>query len=149
MPTQEIKETNWQQFCERFEEAHKGTLISLEVVYHDGTTALLAKNEPLRIFRFQKNAGCSDVIQIELGAAGQLTQHEIVEPIHVRLRDAAEKQKVLEIDAESGSVEMRFSSGRVGAILKDLDLMSPEAMGREGGRTVQREKILKKRPGAI
>ena len=124
MPTKEIKDTNWQEFCERFEEAHKGTLISLEVVSHDGATTALAKNEPLRTFRFQKTQGCSDVIQMELGAAGQLTQHEIVEPIHVRLRDSAEKQKVLEIDAESGSVELSFSSGRIAAILKDLDLTS-------------------------
>jgi hypothetical protein len=136
MATQEIKETNWQQFCERFEEGHKGALITLDVIYHDGTIATLAKNEPLRSFQFQKNNGCSDVIQMELGGAGELTQHEIVDPIHVRLRDSADKQKALQIDAESGSVEMRFSSGRIGAILKDLDLVSPENLGREGGRVV-------------
>jgi len=138
MPTQEIRETNWKEFCERFEEAHRGSLISLDVVYHDGTAAMLAKNEPLRMFQFQKNDGCSDKIQLELGAAGQLTQHEIVDPIHVRLRDNEGSQKVLEIDAESGSVELHFSSGRIGAILSEMDLISPEKMGLEGGRTVSR-----------
>jgi len=138
MPTQEIKETNWKEFCERFEEAHRGSLISLDVVYHDGTSAMLAKNEPLRMFQFQKNDGCSDKIQTELGAAGQLTQHEIVDPIHVRLRDNEGSQKVLEIDAESGPVELHFSSGRIGAILSEMDLVSPQNMGREDGRTVSR-----------
>jgi hypothetical protein len=137
MPTQEIKETDWQQFCERFEEAHRGALITLDVVYHDGTTAMLARNEPLRFFRFEKNPGCSDTIVMELGGAGQVTQHEIVEPIHLRLRDTQGSQKILEIDAESGSVEMHFSSGRIGAILKDFEAISPEEMGREGGRVVR------------
>jgi hypothetical protein len=119
MPTMEIKETNWQKFCERFFEAHRDGLISLEVVSHDGTTAVLAENEPLRVFKFQKTDGCSDVIQIEVGKS----QHEIVEPLHVRLRDSDGAQKILQIDAESGSVEMRFTSGRIGAILKDMDLL--------------------------
>jgi hypothetical protein len=137
MPTREIKETNWQEFCEKFEEAHRATLITLDVVYHDGTMATLAKNEPLRSFRFEKNAGCSDIIQMELGGAGQLTQHGIVDPIHVRLREPQGAQKILEIDAESGSVEIHFSSGRIGAILKDLEMVSPEEMGKEGGRVVR------------
>ena len=118
MPTMEIKETNWQKFCERFFEAHRDGLISLEVVSHAGTTAVLAEGEPLRGFKFQKTDGCSDVIQIEVGKS----QHEIVEPLHVRLRDSDGAQKILQIDAESGSVEMRFTSGRIGAILKEMDL---------------------------
>jgi hypothetical protein len=134
MPTQEIKDTNWQKFCERFEEAHRDALISLEVVSHDGTTAILAENEPLRMFRFEKTNGCSDSIQIEAGGA----QHQIVEPLHVRLRDSEGSQKILEIDAESGSVEMRFTSGRIGALMNDFELMSPREMGNKGGRTVSR-----------
>lgn len=138
MPTQELKDTSWKEFCDRFEAAHKGTLISLDVVYHDGTTAMIAKNEPLRFFKFQKNAGCSDTITMELGGAGQVTQHEIVEPIHMRLRQEEGSQNILEIDAETGSVELRFSSGRIGAIMKDFESTSPEKMGRAGGRTVSR-----------
>jgi hypothetical protein len=120
MPTQEIKDTDWQKFCDRFEEAHRGALISLETVGRDGATVVLARNEPLRKFRFEKTAGCSDAIHLELGEAGRLTQHEVIEPIHVRLRDSEGSQKVLEIDAESGSAEMRFASGRIGAILSEI-----------------------------
>jgi hypothetical protein len=134
MATQEIKDTNWQEFCRRFEEAHRGTLVSLDVVYHHGATAMLAKNEPLRSFRFDDSPGCSNIIALELGGAGQITQHEIVEPIHVRLREPADAQKVLEIDAESGSIELHFSSGRIGAILKDLEMTSPKEMGHAVGR---------------
>lgn len=117
MPTMEIKETNWQKFCERFFEAHRDALISLDVVSHDGTTAVMAEGEPLRVFRFQKTDGCSDSIQVEVGRL----QHEIVDPLHVRLRDSDGTQKILQIDAESGSVEMRFTSGRIGAILNEIN----------------------------
>jgi hypothetical protein len=138
MPTQEIKETDWQKFCERFEEAHRGTLISLEIVDHTGATKMIATDQPLRIFRFKKDT-CNDVIELELGEApGPITQHEIVEPIHMRLREKPESRKELEIDAESGSVEMRFTSGRIGAILNQTQLVQPEELGREGGRVVHR-----------
>jgi hypothetical protein len=138
MPTQEIKETNWQKFCERFEEAHRGALITLEAVDHTGTTKSLAENEPLRSFRYQKDA-CNDVISIELGESpGPVTQHQIIEPIHMRLREQEASRKELQIDAESGFVEMRFTSGRIGAILKDFEMVSAQELGREGGRTVQR-----------
>jgi hypothetical protein len=123
MATMEIKETNWDQFCKRFEEAHRNTLITLDVVNHDGTTAPVGRQSPLRSFRFQKTDQCSDVIQVELGeTAGEMVQHQIVEPIHLRVREEPGAAKVLLIDAEQGSVEMRFSSGRLGAILKDLDM---------------------------
>jgi hypothetical protein len=118
MPTQEIKDTNWQEFCERFEQGHRDALITLEVVKHDGTTELLAENEPLRSFRFQKTDGCSDVIRIDVSS----TQHEVVDPLHVRLRDSEGSQKILEIDAESGAVQMRFGSGRIGALLSELGI---------------------------
>lgn len=123
MATQEIRETNWEMFCKRFEEAHRGTLITLESVAHDGHTEMLARQAPLREFRFEKTADCSDVIRVELGETPErIVQHQIVDPIHVRIREVNGASKALLIDAESGSVEMRFSSGRIGAILKDLEM---------------------------
>lgn len=125
MPVEEIKETNWQKFCERFEEAHRETLVTLETVTHDGTSAVLARNEPLRAFKFQKTEGCSDMINIALGQPPATSvQHQIVEPIHVRLRQENGAQKVLAIDAESGSIELRFSSGKIGAIVADLRIQT-------------------------
>src|SRR5258706_10631723 len=137
MPTQEIKDSNWQKFCDHFEELHRGTLISLEVVDHDGATAFLAKEQPLRAFRFEK-ALCNDLINLELGEApGPTIQHQIIAPIHVRLREKAENLKELEIDAESGSIEMRFTSGNIGDLLDHIDVISPEELGREGGRVIR------------
>jgi hypothetical protein len=138
MPTQEIKETNWQKFCERFAEAHRGTLITLEVVDHTGATKMLAQNEPLRTLRYQKDA-CNDVIELELGdPPGPIVQHQIIEPIHIRLRENPESQKELEIAAESGSAAMRFTSARIGSLLSEMEMVSPQELGREGGRAIHR-----------
>jgi hypothetical protein len=125
MATQEIKETNWDLFTRRFEEAHRGTLISIDTVSHDGRTESLARQLPLREFRFEKTEGCSDVIRVELGeTANRTVQHSIVEPIHLRIREDAGGSKILLIDAESGSAELKFSSGRIGAILSEMGMAS-------------------------
>lgn len=113
MATQEIKDTDWETFCERFSEELRGALLTVDVVYHDGHTEMLARQSPLAEFRFQKTNGCNDVIHMALGeGAGRTVQHQIVEPIHFRLTQAAGEKNLLRIDAEAGSVEIRFSAGR-------------------------------------
>jgi len=133
MRTEEIKESHWAQFCARFEEAHRGAPISMEVIYHDGRTAMIARQEPLESFQFEKTQACNDLIRIKAGAI----EHQVIDPIHMRVREQAGNQKLLEIDAESGSVEMRFSSVRIGALLQELQLVTPAATGSEGGRRVR------------
>jgi hypothetical protein len=132
MRTEEIKENNWAQFCEKFEAAHRDAKVSLEVIYHDGSTSSIAQNEPLQKFWFHKTADCTDHIHIQAGGI----EHKVVDPIHLRVREQSNNQKLLEIDAETGSVEMKFSSGRIGAILSELQLVEPAAMGQAGGRQV-------------
>src|SRR5437868_392250 len=114
MPTQEIKDSHWQAFCEHFEELNKGTPITLEVVGHDGGTSITSRGRTLKAFRFERGK-CNDYINLELdGAGGQPLQHQIIDPLHVRLREKADHQKELEIDAESGSVEIRFTNADIG-----------------------------------
>ena len=117
MATQEIKATNWDLFCRRFFDEHRGALMCLEVVYHDGHTELIARQLPLHEMRFERSQGCSDVIHLKLGEV----QHQIIEPIHLRLKEESGQPKTLLIDAETGSVELTFSSGRIGAILSELE----------------------------
>jgi hypothetical protein len=58
-----------------------------------------------------------------LGETGTVVQHRIVDPIHVRVKEESGAAKLLQIDAEAGSVEIRFSNGRVGAMLQDIEKM--------------------------
>ena len=121
--TLEVKETNWDLFCKRFEEAHRGTLVSMEVIYHDGTTESVAKDLPLREFKFAKTEACNDLIRITLGETPHgVIQHQVIEPIHVRLREGNGARKTLQIDAEAGSVELKFSSGRLSALAQEFEL---------------------------
>lgn len=121
MPTQEIKETRWDRFCDQFADALRGSLMSVDATV-EGKTQEIARRAPLRQFKFQKTDGCNDFIQIELGGQGSpVAQYSIVDPIHLRLREEAGGGKLLEIDAESGSVAIRFSSGRLGAILNEFE----------------------------
>ncbi len=135
MRIEEIKEDHWDLFCRRFEETHRGTPVTLEVIYHDGATAVIAQEEVLREFKFEKTTNCNDRIRIMVGEQHNV-QHQVIDPIHLRVREPEGLQKVLEVDAESGSIEMRFSSGRLRAVLNDIQLMSPQEAGREGGRKV-------------
>lgn len=120
--TLEVKETNWDLFCKRFEEAHRGTLVTLEAISHDGSTESLGKDLPLREFKFTKTEACSDLIRIALGETANGVQHQVIEPIHVRLREGNGARKTLEIDAEAGSVELHFSSGRITAMMQEFEL---------------------------
>jgi hypothetical protein len=123
MATQEIKETNWELFSQRFEEEHQGTLVTVDAVHHDGATSEIAFQLPLKEFKFERTTGCSDVIRLTLGESPQqIVQHTIIDPIHVRLREGEGLKKRLQIDAESGSVELRFSSGQVGRLVQDLEI---------------------------
>ena len=120
MPTQD-QQTKWDRFCAQFADALRGSLMSVQATV-DGKTQEIARRAPLREFRFQKTDGCSDFIQIELGGQGSpVAQYSIVDPIHVRVREEASGGKLLEIDAESGLVAIRFSSGRLGAILNEIE----------------------------
>jgi hypothetical protein len=120
MPTMEVKETDWDFFCKRFADDHQGALVSLDTVSHSGARDAKGSDLALRKFEFTKTEGCNDLILITLGEHSEV-QHQIVEPIHLFLREETGGRKMLQIDAETGSVELRFSSGRIGALLVDLE----------------------------
>jgi hypothetical protein len=44
--------------------------------------------------------------------------HEIIEPIHVKVREENEGQKALQIDAEDGSTLILFRSGKLNELLQ-------------------------------
>lgn len=46
--------------------------------------------------------------------------HEIVEPIHVKVREEGQGQKGLQIDGENGSTLISFSSGKLKELVSDF-----------------------------
>ncbi|MGV3772801.1 MAG: DUF5335 family protein [Verrucomicrobiales bacterium] len=122
MATQEINSTNWDQFCNRFKELHQGQLITIEQINTMGAREQIAEKIPLQDIQFQKTTGCSDrMIVVAKEPGGREVQHIIIEPIHVKVRQEAEGSKGLQIDAETGSTLIRFSSGKLEELMQGME----------------------------
>jgi hypothetical protein len=122
MPTQEIQSTNWKEFCQRFEQLHRGTPMTIHVIEPSGQRRELVDGMPLQSIKFQQNSGCTDTILITVFEEGKReTTHEIIDPIHVKLRQEANAGKALQIDAENGSTLLTFSSGKIEELLKGFN----------------------------
>lgn len=121
MATQEIKSTDWKKFCERFQRLHNGQLITIELINLAGYRQPIADRLPLRNIRFEQTKGCSDRMFVVVGQEGtREISHEIIEPIHVKIREEGEGSKALQIDAESGSTLISFTSGKIAELLDGL-----------------------------
>jgi len=119
MPTQEIQSTNWKEFCQRFQQLHRGTPMTIHVIEPSGYRRELVDGMSLQSVKFQPNSGCSDTILITLFEDGKREiTHEIIDPIHVKLREEDNARKALQIDAENGSTLLTFSSGKIEELLK-------------------------------
>ena len=103
MKTREVSENTWKEFCAAVEEHCRGSLVSLEHLLPDGSKSTIIHNEPLRSFRLDDTSDpCNTILAI---GAGPLV-HNIVEPIHIRLRseNGDETFTHFEIKAENENV---------------------------------------------
>lgn len=70
---------------------------------------------------WMESGGCNDRIYFNFEQDGKREcTHEILEPIHVKLREEGQGKKGLQIDGENGSTLILFSSGRLQELLSDL-----------------------------
>jgi hypothetical protein len=121
MPTQEIRDTDWKMFCAKFLELHRGQLMSIFQINAAGNQVEVVRDMPLQNIRYERDA-CNDHILITLFLEGKReVTHDIIEPIHVKLREENEGTKALQIDAENGSAILRFSSGKISELMKGLE----------------------------
>ncbi len=118
MPTQEIKSANWKAFCEKFIELHRGALMTVTHVEPSGRRVEVLRDMPLAKVWMEAD-GCNDRIFLRFEQDGhrEIT-HEIVEPIHLRLREEGGGQKGLQVDAESGSTLVVFPSSHSDELLQ-------------------------------
>ena len=121
MATQEIQSTNWKEFCGRFERLHRGDLMTLFQIDRAGHRQELISGLPLQKVRYDPSGECSDRLFLTFGKEGtrEMT-HEVVEPIHVKVREEGGGAKGLQIDAENGSTIVSFSSGKLDQLLEGL-----------------------------
>jgi hypothetical protein len=121
MATQEIKSTDWDTFCHRFIELHRGALMTLFKIEPSGRQVELLRDMPLTNAWFEQGQ-CNDRIFLNFQQEGKREiTHEIIEPIHVKLRQEQEGSKGLQIDGENGSTIVLFASGKVRELLEGLN----------------------------
>ena len=121
MATQEISSTNWKTFCDRFVNLHRGTLMTVMKIEPSGQSHEVVRDIPL-VKAWLESGECSDRIFFSFEQDGKRESiHEIVEPIHVKVREESQGKKGLQIDAENGSTLILFSSGKLPELLRDLD----------------------------
>jgi hypothetical protein len=117
MATQEIKSTNWKVFCEKFLELHRGTLMKVRQLTPSGQYTDIVEDFPLT-GAWMESEGCNDHIFLRFQQQGEREiTHEIIDPIHVKLREESGGQKGLQIDAENGSTLVLFHSGKLRNLL--------------------------------
>jgi hypothetical protein len=120
MATQEIPSTDWKTFCERFVELHRGSLMTVRKIEPSGRNVEVARDMPLTKAWLQADA-CNDRLFFDFEHPGKREiLHEIVQPIHVKVREEGEGQKGLQIDAEDGSTLILFRSGKLHQLLEGL-----------------------------
>jgi hypothetical protein len=121
MAMQEIQSTDWKTFCERFARLHRGDLMTLFHIHPSGYQQEIFRDLPLQKVSFDQSDPCNDRILLTFQAdrTREIT-HEVVEPIHVKLREEGQGNKGLQIDAENGSTILRFSSGKFEQLLEGL-----------------------------
>jgi hypothetical protein len=117
MSTQEIKSTNWKVFCEKFLELHRGTLMTVRQLTLGGQYTDVVRDMPLT-GAWLESADCNDHLFLRFQEqGGREITHDIIEPIHVKLRDESGGEKGLQIDAENGSTLVLFHSGKLKNLL--------------------------------
>ena len=106
----EIRSQDWNTFCQRLNEFERGATVDIHWI----DRATKAEKEIARAAQFQeitfgKRDGCNDQIVVRAGGETE-TRHEIVEPIHILLREVSDGAfNAVAVEAEEGITVMKFN----------------------------------------
>jgi hypothetical protein len=121
MQAQEIEPKLWREFCETFTALNRGSMMTVERVGPDGRTDEVARDVPFQRMTLDSTDACNDIVSFSLGTPGERRiQHEVIEPIHVRVKLNGGGQKMLQLEAENGITLVHFHSGRVPDLVPNL-----------------------------
>jgi hypothetical protein len=97
----------------------RGQMVTIEVVDRDGIQREVAHALPLEQVTLKPKDGCNDAIWIN---ASDGFEHEIIEPIHIRLQRNAEGGfNPVQIDAETGTTILHFRPALKPTVLDGLN----------------------------
>jgi Family of unknown function (DUF5335) len=107
----EIRSQDWNTFCERLNEFERGAIVDIHWIDRATKTEKeIARAAQFQEITFGKRDGCNDQIVVRAGGKAQ-TRHEIVEPIHILLREMGEDGafNAIAVEAEEGTTLLRFN----------------------------------------
>ncbi|HLX70574.1 MAG TPA: DUF5335 family protein [Verrucomicrobiae bacterium] len=105
----EIRSQDWKTFCDRLNEFERGATVDIRWI----DRASKAEKEIAHAAEFQeisfgKRDGCNDRIMVRAGGETE-THHEIVEPIHILLREHDGGFNAIAVEAEEGTTLLKFN----------------------------------------
>ncbi|MBA4146846.1 MAG: hypothetical protein H0X66_01940 [Verrucomicrobia bacterium] len=109
-----IHPNQWGAFCEAFTELNRGTLMSVDLHHLDNRRDGIARDAVFQEMIWDTSPACSSIITLRFGQEGEMrTDHVVIEPIHLRVKQNGDGQKFLQIEAENGVTLVNFRSGRL------------------------------------
>src|SRR3954470_4969010 len=100
---QEVDTKDWQNFCQRINEQREGAALTINVIERDGIQTDKGRDLTFQSMLFDHDP-CNDIIKVHAHNANEV-KHEIIEPIHIRLREVDDRGtfNCIAIEAESGT----------------------------------------------
>lgn len=122
----EIQTKDWNTFCQKLSEAERGARVDIHWIDRESKREQdIARSAEFQEITFGRRDGCNDQVIIRAGAEGGTeTRHEIVEPIHIRLRESGNSGNFngVAIEAEGGITLLTFHPALHAKALEGLQL---------------------------
>jgi hypothetical protein len=120
----ELRNKSWGDFCRRVSEQQQGGTLNIEVEEPGGRKVETANGAIFNRMAFDTGGACSNVISIQAASEREIN-HEIIEPIHILLRESNNRgdYNPIEIQAENGKTLLTFHPAIHKELLEGLDLL--------------------------
>lgn len=118
----EIRTQDWSKFCQKLNEQGRGATVDINWINRETQAEKsIARGAALEEFSFAQRDGCSDQIVVRAGGEAG-ARHEIVEPIHILLRESSKNGdfNAITVEAEEGSTILTFKPAIHAEWIKEL-----------------------------
>lgn len=117
----EVSTKNWKTLCERIKEQRRGATLTIAVIEPGGREVEIGTGLIFESMDFRKDP-CNDIISVRARGEREIV-HDIIEPIHIRLREVNEgtTYNSIAIEAENGTTFLTFHPVIHAGLLEGLD----------------------------
>jgi len=107
----EIRTQDWGKFCQKLNENERGAAVDIHWIERETQAERhIASGVRFDEISFGRRDGCTDQIVVRAGGEAG-ARHEIVEPIHILLRESSKNGdfNAITVEAENGSTILTFN----------------------------------------